>query len=130
MRFSFGLCRAMAKEHNRVTPEGKRCGEMVSRWTDTEVGKLIAEGEWEKDERCASCAFRHGTVPNGCPQTQLDAIKAVLEKKTFACHVARDGKEAGEHVCMGWFAAMQMKGGPTKRAAVECDWPFSEPDPK
>lgn len=113
-------------EHNRVTPEGKRCGEYVSRMTDIEVGKLIANGEWTKDERCASCAFRHGTVPNGCPQTQLDAVKCVLEKQTFNCHVARDGMEAGVHTCMGWFAAMQaVKDKP----AAPCPWPFS-PDPE
>lgn len=117
----------MSHEHSRVTPEGKRCGERVSRMTDNEVGKLIATGEWTKDERCATCAFRFGTVPNGCPQTQLDIIKAVLEKQTFCCHVARDGVEAGQHTCMGWFAAMQ---GVRTSPAVECPWPFSDPDPK
>lgn len=34
-------------EHNRITPEGQRCGEQLSRMTDIEVGKLIAEGEWK-----------------------------------------------------------------------------------
>lgn len=120
---------ASVKQRNRVTPDGQRIGEQLSRMTDIEVGKLITEGEWEKDERCASCAFRHGTVPNGCAQTQMDALKAVLERKTFSCHVARDGCAAGVHACMGWFAAMQFKGG-AKRPAVECPWEFSQPDSK
>jgi hypothetical protein len=112
---------------NRVTPDGQKMGEQISRMTDTEVGRIIAEGEWDKDERCVSCAFRHATVPNGCPQTQMDALKCVMERKTFHCHVARDGLEAGQHPCMGWFAAMQFNGG-IKREPVECPWPFSEPD--
>lgn len=110
--------------HDRVTPAGQRLGEQMSRLTDTEVGKLISMGEWKKDERCKSCAFRFGTVPNGCVQTQMDAIKAVLEKKTFGCHV--EGHGMG--VCMGWFAAMQAKGGPNRKA-IECAWEFSPPDP-
>ncbi len=115
-----------SEAHERCTPEGRRCGEQLSRLTDVEVGKLIAEGEWKEDERCASCAFRHGTVPNGCPQTQLDAMKAVMEKETFYCHVAREGQPVGVHPCMGWFAAMQaVKSKP----AVKCPWEFSEPDP-
>jgi hypothetical protein len=113
------------RSRNRVTPMGQQLGERMSRMTDTECGKLVAEGEWEKDERCASCAFRHGTIPNGCPQTQMDVLKSVLERKTFMCHVARDGREAGQHTCMGWFAAMQAA---KKKPPVECPWPFSKPD--
>ncbi len=116
---------AAALQHNRVTPEGRAVGERLSRMTDIEVGKLIAEGEWEKDERCASCAFRYGTVPNGCPQTMLDAMKCVMEHKTFSCHVARDGVPAGVHPCMGWFAAMQFA---KKKAATKAPWEFSPPD--
>lgn len=112
-------------DHSRVSPEGRRAGEKLSRMTDTEVGKLIAEGEWSEDERCATCAFRHGTVPNGCLQTQLDAFKAVVEKKAFGCHVARDGMPAGTHACMGWFAAVQRF---KKLPEIRCPWEFSPPD--
>lgn len=115
----------MERQPNRVTPEGRKVGEWISRRCDTEVGKLIAEGEWDKDERCASCAFRYGTVPNGCPQTMLDVVKSVMEKQTFSCHVARDGYEAGVHPCMGWFATMQaVKDKPIRKV----DWEFSKPD--
>ena len=112
-----------ARTPNRVTPDGRRVGEQLSRMTDIEVGKLISEGEWSKDERCKSCAFRYGTVPNGCLQTQADALKSVLERKTFGCHVP--GRGTG--TCMGWFAAMQFKGG-AKREPVKCPWEFSPPD--
>lgn len=111
------------RTRNRVTPDGRRIGEQLSRMTDIEVGKLIAEGEWLKDERCKSCAFRYGTVPNGCLQTQADALKSVLERKTFGCHVPGHGTGT----CMGWFAAMQLKGG-AKRKPITCPWEFSPPD--
>jgi hypothetical protein len=114
-------------QHNRVTPDGQRLGEQLSRMTDVEVGKLIADGEWDHDERCASCAFRYGTVPNGCVQTQADALKAVMEHETFSCHVARDGCVAGAHPCMGWFAAMQAVN---KKPKVKMPWEFSAPDPR
>lgn len=116
-------------EHNRTTAEGRAAGFHLARLTDIEVGKLMSSGEWHQDERCASCALRMGTVPNGCPQTILDVTKCVLEKKTFNCHVARGDCPAGTHPCMGWFAAMQLGGGPRKRAAVKAPWEFSPPDP-
>ena len=100
-------------------------GEKLSRLTDIEVGKLIAEGEWTEDERCTTCAFRHGTVPNGCLQTQLDTYKAVLEKKTFNCHVPRNGLPAGQWPCMGWFAAVQSR---KDLAPISVPYPFSPPD--
>lgn len=112
----------MSQVPNRVSPEGKFMGERLSRLTDIEVGKLIAQGEWKEDERCASCAFRYGTVPNGCAQTQLDALKCVVEHQPFNCHVPKGNLKACEHTCMGWFAAMQVA---KKRPAVKAPWEFS-----
>lgn len=112
------------REHNRVTLEGRQCGERLSRMTDSEVGKLIAEGEWTEDERCVSCAFRHGTVPNGCPQTQLDVLKCVMEHEPFYCHMT---DPVGTEVCSGWFAAMQAVN---KKPPVKLPYEFSPPDPK
>ena len=75
-----------ARERNRVTPEGRALGENMVRLTEPAIARLADEGE--PDERCKSCAFRLGTVPNGCPQTQLDALKAVIEDVPFMCHQA------------------------------------------
>lgn len=116
-----------ASQRNRVTPEGRALGEQMVRMTAPTIGCLEAEGE--EDNRCKSCAFRVGTVPNGCPQTQLDALKAVVEDVPFLCHQAdRKGD-----VCFGWYAARvainraEKAGRP--KFKVECPWEFSPPDP-
>ncbi len=110
------------REHNRVSPEGKRLGEQMARLCDREVAKLIAEGEYSEDERCKSCAFRLGTVPNGCLQTQADVMKAVMEHEPFFCHMT---DVPGTEVCAGWFASVQALKNKSK---VICPWPYSPPD--
>lgn len=111
---------------NRVTPEGRAAGFQLAMLTEPAIADLVREGE--PDERCKSCAFRLGTVPNGCIQTQLDALKAVVEDKLFMCHQAdRKGK-----ACHGWFAARvavdraELERG--TKFPVECPWDFSPPD--
>lgn len=107
------------KAPNRVSKEGIAMGVEMARLCDVEVPKLIAMGEWEEDERCASCAFRAGTVPNGCSQTQMDVLKCVMEKQAFFCHAT---PVQGTKVCAGWFASMQaVKNSPP----MECPWPMS-----
>lgn len=91
-----------AEDHKRVTPEGKALGVTMAKMADKGQSWLTAEGE--ADERCKSCAFRLGTVPNGCPQTQLDVYKAVVEKVPFGCHQA---DKKGD-VCHGWFAVTNL----------------------
>ncbi len=111
---------------NRVSPEGRAAGFQLAMLTEPAIADLVREGE--ADERCKSCAFRLGTVPNGCLQTQLDALKAVVEDKLFMCHQQdRVGK-----VCHGWFAARvaidraEIARGARFEAA--CPWDFSPPD--
>lgn len=108
------------KEHRRVSPEGKKLGALLVQLTEKSIAKLVAEGEI--DERCLTCAFRQGTVPNGCIQTQLDALKAVSEKIPFMCH---HKQPRNTHVCHGWYAcAVATKDAPAK----EAPWPFSPDD--
>lgn len=114
------------KDHSRVSPEGRALGERLVRITEPWIKHLADEGE--PDERCRSCAFTAGTVPNGCIQTQMDALKAVVEKIPFNCHQAdRKG-----HVCHGWFAAMvatrhaEKVKGPAP--VMSCPWEFSPAD--
>lgn len=105
-----------AHDHSRVSPEGKAAGKEMSRFAEMSVAILELEGE--PDDRCKTCAFREGTVPNGCIQTQADAMKAVAEGVPFTCH-QRPGWP-----CHGWYAIRtQMKGKKRKMP-----WPFSPPD--
>ena len=107
-----------AKDHSRVTPEGRLLGFQTARLVEPAIAQLVREGE--PDERCKSCAGVYGTVPNGCLQTQADFTKAIMEDVPFLCHQAdRKGWP-----CHAWFAArVAMKG---KTAAAP--WEFSPPD--
>lgn len=114
------------KDHRRVSPEGRAMGEQIVRLTEPWVAKLAADGE--PDERCKSCAFRAGTVPNGCIQTQMDVLKAVVEKVPFLCHQ----HDRGGDICHGWFAAQvaireneKIKG---PLPVTKAPWEFSPAD--
>lgn len=116
------------KDHSRVSPEGRRIGATMADIAGKGVRVLAAEGE--PDERCRSCAFTPNTVPNGCIQTQMDAMKATVEGVPFMCHQAdRKGRS-----CFGWYAARVAlhraslaSGQPLPVAA--CPWDFSPADP-
>lgn len=111
-----------AHDHKRVTPEGRAVGEQLVRLTEPAIARLAAEGE--EDERCKSCAFRAGTVPNGCPQTMADVIKCVVEQKPFYCHVDKYA-DGSEKICHGWFATSWAIGD---RPPGQVPWDFSPPD--
>jgi len=87
----------LTKDHKRVTPEGKFLGKQLAKMA--EIGVKILINSDEHDTRCASCAYRLGTVPNGCAQTQLDALKCTMEGVPFFCHVPPI-----QNYCHGWFA--------------------------
>lgn len=89
---------------NRPTPEGQELGSHLARLFGDVPG------------RCQSCAFRAGTIPNGCPTTVMDALKCLLEKVPFTCH---EDKSDDPRLCAG-YAAMLDENPP-----VEVPWPFS-----
>lgn len=109
-----------AHDHHRVTPEGRQMGEQMVRLTQPLIEQLKQEGE--PGECCKTCAFRPGTIPNGCPQTQLDALKCVMEGVPFMCHQ----DQTLMTVCHGWFAARQAPSIKGKKIPVP--WEFSPPD--
>ena len=116
----------MTDDKSRVTSEGKELGEQMVRLTEAWIAALNAEGE--PDERCKSCAFRLGTVPNGCIQTQMDVLKAVVENVPFLCHQHdREGS-----ICHGWFAArvgiVQSEKQRGDKFEVVVPWEFSPSD--
>jgi hypothetical protein len=110
-----------AYDHNRVTREGREMGANMARLADAECAALAVNHD-EPDDRCRTCAFRAGTVPNGCMQTMGDATKAVIDK---------DGKGRYDRICHGWFAVRRVvnrardAGAPLPAAAP---WEFSPPD--
>lgn len=105
---------------NRPTAAGRDLGADLARVCD------VAEAEQRKRfpnmaERCSSCAFRAGTVPNGCPETLMDAIKCVIEQREFMCHMGPGIKEGKPTLpCAGWFTLLS---GDAER--VEAPWKFS-----
>jgi uncharacterized Zn-binding protein involved in type VI secretion len=115
-----------ASDHSRVTPEGKAMGFEMVRLTEPIIAELERKGV--PDERCKSCAFRLGTVPNGCPQTQMDALKAVVEGGKFDCH-QHDRRGT---FCFGWAAARASVARASVAKGVSpfgtCPWDYSPPD--
>lgn len=115
-----------AHNHKRTTPGGRALGRRIAAIAHRECTRLNGEGE--PDERCTSCAFRTGTVPNGCHQTQLDALKAIVENVPFLCH--QHGRRG--QICHGWYA---VRTAVTRAEAAkgpmpinEVPWDFSPPD--
>lgn len=110
-----------AYDHHRVTPEGQFLGEQMARLYDIAEKRL---GDMaDPDERCKTCAFRAGTVPNGCPQTQLDISKCVAESIPFYCHQHRG------QLCHGWVTTRIGLGARLGGLAeLTKDTPLSPPD--
>jgi hypothetical protein len=111
-----------AHDHKRVTAVGRAVGEQIVRLTEPAINRLEIEGE--ADERCRSCAFRAGTVPNGCPQTMSDVVKCVVEQTPFFCHVDKYS-DGSDKICHGWFAAAWALGD---RPPGKVPWEFSPAD--
>jgi len=118
-----------AHDHHRVSPEGKAMGKEMARLADAECNALAVQNE--PDERCKTCAFRSGTVPNGCFQTQSDVLKAVTDNVPFMCHAHQDSHGRYDHICYGWFAVRRIANRMEKargKKLPKADWEFSPPD--
>jgi hypothetical protein len=101
---------------NLPTPGGRECGANMVRMTEPAIAELAAAGEL--DERCSTCAFRLGTLPNGCVETVMDAMKCGMEGKPFYCH---DRRRKGD-TCHGWFAMRYALDG----KSTEVPWKYSD----
>lgn len=71
------------KFFNRPSPFGRKIGEIISRHADAALSErrdIIGV--------CRTCAFRPGSIPNGCESTQLDVIGCVMKNDdgNFMCH--------------------------------------------
>jgi len=92
-----------AHDHHRVSQEGQALGQQMAKLFDLAERNLTDMAG--PDDRCKTCAFRAGTVPNGCAQTQLDISKCVAEDIPFYCH-----QHVG-HLCHGWVTTRTGIGG-------------------
>ena len=78
---------------NQPTALGALLGTKLAQLCDAEAAKAGRDG------RCGTCAFRAGDHPaNGSPETQMNALKCVLERTLFLCH--EPGRE--HEPCAGW----------------------------
>jgi hypothetical protein len=103
----------MALTLNEPTPEGIALGAQLARLCDGESPAFEAAHP-EVKARCGTCAFRAGTLPNGCAVTLLDALKCSMEGVPFMCH-------EDLRLCTGY---LLMKSNPP----ITAPWPFSYED--
>jgi hypothetical protein len=102
-------------DQSRVSPEGREVGNMLADLAEHSIKSAIGL----VDKRCSTCAFRRGTVPNGCITAMSDAMKCLIQKHDFKCHHNKSKQ------CAGFAAAMlQRKNIP----AAIVPWDFSETD--
>lgn len=81
---------------NLPTPEGTELGKHFVRFYEQEAAKQPPTAP-----RCDECAYRLGTVPNGCGPTLMTALKCIMEGEPFYCH---KGANEGEpkRLCAGF----------------------------
>lgn len=110
---------------NRPTETGRMLGEQLARLTDVAESEQIKKFPNAK-KRCASCAFKAGTLPNGCEATLMDAVKAVVQMDDFMCHMDLDAERKPQHHCVGWFLLMGAGGIDAK--PIEVPWEYDGVD--
>lgn len=98
------------KVPNRPTELGREAGKQLARFCDQQEQKKMT-----LRPRCQSCAFRAGSIPNGCEPTIMDALKCSVEGRRFMCHEDKSGQTA----CAGWLLMKSKK-------PFEVNWPFSD----
>lgn len=109
----------MTETRNRATPEGRELGVEMARLCDNAepAARLKAPTLLP---RCSSCAFRAGPhLANGSPQTQMDAMKCVMEGRQFDCH--EPGR--ADDMCSGW---LMMVLAEERSDFRETPWPWMQ----
>lgn len=111
---------------NRPTPEGQQLGASLAKMAD--AGEPIARLEFPAmPPRCKSCAFTAGTVPNGCPETAIDAFGCIVESTPFMCHQRFDDDGNPQDLCTGWVFAMASPHARVFQKALDGKMPFEIP---
>jgi hypothetical protein len=83
------------KSVNAPSEEGRLLGEQFATFADKELSrrKIMFPNHVE---RCATCAFRKGTIANQCGATLLAALDCLTGEDIFMCHERKD------HDCVGY----------------------------
>jgi hypothetical protein len=97
---SEGICLGL----NRPTTEGWALGKALAEMADDGEPTTRLAFPAHKP-RCKSCAFTSGTLPNGCPETVLDAVGCIVEEIPFMCHQYFDDDGNSSDFCAGWLFA-------------------------
>ena len=113
----------MALVRNKPTPEGQALGVELARLTENAKTAVKAVFP-DHAEPCQSCAFRAGTLPNGCPETVMDALKCVVTGEPFYCHQGFDVDGKPTKLCAGWVIAMSSMNIPPALDAIVEPWPL------
>jgi len=85
-------------KRNLPTPEGRELGAEIARFCDQEDAAMRARAG-TAPERCKTCAFRPGTIPNSLSATLMDALRCIIEGHPFHCH---ERPHEGDRLCAGY----------------------------
>ncbi len=117
---------------NRPSPEGRAAGVQLGRLTDKAIAEATVTFPGLTDERCKSCAYRGGSIPNGCAETVMDAIACAVTREPFWCHLRFHADGSPMDLCAGWAAlqsssvAERLRSDPRGQQAIE-DWDVRRP---
>lgn len=103
---------------NRPTDRGRQLGMYLAKLAD-KAERESAKRFPNQKIRCTTCAFRGGSIPNGCEETLLDAIKCTMEGVSFYCHETKGCRA----LCSGWLQSQGVLIGKSKLATP---WPFTD----
>jgi hypothetical protein len=95
------------KALNRPTADGRAAGLLIAKLCDEREARLQSV-VGPTPPRCADCAARLGTLPNGCEQTLADFAGCVAAGSPFFCHSGIDLENNPNPeprlICRGWVA--------------------------
>lgn len=101
---------------NRPCEAGRKIGAELARLTEAALAERKKKFPNHK-EPCGTCAFRRGTIPNGCLATVMDAMKCAVEGSAeFMCH------EQKGQVCTGFFI---LESDRSHAPQVKVPWKYS-----
>lgn len=96
---------------NEPCESGRALGAEMARLMTPQRERIMAENPGCRD-MCHDCAFRAGSIPNGCLATVADALKCTLTSEEFNCHHGTD------RICAGYLFAMNQVPESTQRDLV------------